>query len=100
MDSLLNNSATAIRRYSSLEKRLSGDSGLDQDYTTVMQSYLDYGCAEEALPSSTQEKAWYLPHHAVYQQDTTGRKCQIVLDGSAVHRGTISWNPDQISTSN
>ncbi|KRZ54455.1 hypothetical protein T02_315 [Trichinella nativa] len=31
---------------------------------------------------------WYLPHHAVYQQGTTCRKCRIVFDGSAVHRGT------------
>ncbi|KRZ00521.1 hypothetical protein T11_10125 [Trichinella zimbabwensis] len=38
MASLPNNYATAIRRYPSLEKRLSRDSGLDEDYTTVMQS--------------------------------------------------------------
>ncbi|KRZ02760.1 hypothetical protein T11_14112 [Trichinella zimbabwensis] len=41
MASLPNNYATAIRRYPSLEKRLSRDSGLDEDYTTVMQSYFD-----------------------------------------------------------
>ncbi|KRX49588.1 hypothetical protein T09_1788 [Trichinella sp. T9] len=88
MASLPNNYATAIRRYRSLEKRLSRDSGLDEDYTTVMQSYLDNGWAEEAPASKTPGKTWYLPHHTVYQQGTTGRKCRIVFDGSAVHRGT------------
>ncbi|XP_003367932.1 Pao retrotransposon peptidase superfamily, partial [Trichinella spiralis] len=88
MASLPKNYATAIRRYRSLEKRLSRDSGLDEDYTTVMQSYFDNGWAEEAPASKTPGKTWYLPHHAVYQQGTTGRKCRIVFDGSAVHRGT------------
>ncbi|KRY26929.1 hypothetical protein T01_2962 [Trichinella spiralis] len=88
MASLPNNYATAIRRYRSLEKRLSRDSGFDKDYTTVMQSYFDNGWAEEAPASKTPGKTWYLPHHAVYQQGTTGRKFRIVFDGSAVHRGT------------
>ncbi|XP_003367933.1 Pao retrotransposon peptidase superfamily, partial [Trichinella spiralis] len=88
MANLPNNYATAIRRYRSLEKRLSRDSGLDEDYTTVMQSYFDNGWAEEAPASKTPGKTWCLPHHAVYQQGTTGRKCRIVFDGSAVHRGT------------
>ncbi|KRZ54428.1 hypothetical protein T02_13454 [Trichinella nativa] len=88
MASLPNNYATAIRRYRSLEKRLSRDSGLDEDYTTVMQSYLDNGWAEEAPASKTPGKTWYMPHHAVYQQGTTGRKCRIVFDGLAVYRGT------------
>ncbi|KRZ11691.1 hypothetical protein T11_4093 [Trichinella zimbabwensis] len=82
------NYATAIWRYRALEKRLSRDIRLDEDYTTVMQLYLDNGWAEEAPASSTPGKTWYLPHQAVYQQGTTGRKCRIVFDGSAVHRGT------------
>ncbi|KRX36004.1 hypothetical protein T05_1388 [Trichinella murrelli] len=86
--SLPNNYATAIRRYRSLEKRLSRNSGLDEDYTIVIQSYLDNGWAEEAPASRAPGKMWYLPHHAVYQQGTTGRKCRIVFDGSAVHCGT------------
>ncbi|KRY84459.1 hypothetical protein T4D_12181 [Trichinella pseudospiralis] len=76
MASLPNNFATAIRRYRSLEKRLRRDPRLDRDYTT------------EAPASRTPKKTWYLSHQAVYQQGTTGRKCRIVFDGSAVHRGT------------
>ncbi|KRY32999.1 Pro-Pol polyprotein [Trichinella spiralis] len=64
-------------RYRSLEKRLSKDFRLDQDYTAVMQSYFENGWAEEAPASSTPGKTWYLPHHAVYQQGTTEkRKCR------------------------
>ncbi|KRZ23770.1 hypothetical protein T4B_3695 [Trichinella pseudospiralis] len=88
MASLPNNFATAIRRYRSLEKRLRRDPRLDRDYTTVMQSYLDNEWAEEAPASRTPKKTWYLSHQAVYQQGTTGRKCRIGFDGSAVHRGT------------
>ncbi|KRY69935.1 hypothetical protein T4A_6261 [Trichinella pseudospiralis] len=66
MASLPNNYATAIRRYRSLEKLLSRDPVLDQDYTTVVQSYLDNGWAEEAPASRTPGKTWYLRHHAVY----------------------------------
>ncbi|KRZ44162.1 hypothetical protein T4C_6297 [Trichinella pseudospiralis] len=83
MASLPNNFASAIRRYRSLEKQLRRDPGLERDYTTVMQSYLENEWAEEAPASITLGKTWYLPHHAVYQQGTTGRKCRI-----AVHRGT------------
>ncbi|KRY13813.1 Retrovirus-related Pol polyprotein from transposon [Trichinella patagoniensis] len=43
----------------------------------VMQSYFENGWAEKAPASSTPGKTWYLPHHAVYQQGTTGkRKCR------------------------
>ncbi|KRY01026.1 hypothetical protein T4E_5311 [Trichinella pseudospiralis] len=56
MASLPNNYATAIRRYRSLEKLLSRDPVLDQDYTTVVQSYLDNGWAEEAPASRTPGK--------------------------------------------
>ncbi|KRX14100.1 hypothetical protein T07_7198 [Trichinella nelsoni] len=38
-----------------------------------MQSYLYNGWAEEAPASRTPGKTWYLPHHGVYQQDTTCR---------------------------
>ncbi|KRX16296.1 hypothetical protein T07_3984 [Trichinella nelsoni] len=76
MANLLNNYTTTIQRYRAFEKRLSRDFRVDQDYTAVMQSYFENGWAEEASVSSTPGKTWYLPHHAVYQQGTTGkRKC-------------------------
>ncbi|KRY87891.1 hypothetical protein T4D_3802 [Trichinella pseudospiralis] len=33
-------------------------------------------------------RTWYLPHHAVYQQDQSKTKCRVVFDGSATFRGT------------
>ncbi|CAH2085176.1 unnamed protein product [Euphydryas editha] len=71
-----NSKDIALRRYTTLERRLDKDHKLKQQYNEVLQEYLDLGHMEE-VPKEKQDLkgAVYLPHHAVVrdQKDTTKR---------------------------
>jgi hypothetical protein len=53
-------------------------------YTTAIEQYMQLGHAEEvntSLPDS--DRAFVLPHHAVFRETAVTTKARIVFDGSA-----------------
>ncbi|XP_055591485.1 uncharacterized protein LOC129743475 [Uranotaenia lowii] len=82
--------STAVRRFLLLEKRLSADQQLREDYEKFMQEYVMLGhmevCRRVAGPQ------FFLPHHAVRRPDNTTTKTRVVFDASCKASGQLSLN--------
>ncbi|KRY09373.1 hypothetical protein T12_2894, partial [Trichinella patagoniensis] len=81
----------AMRRLTTVERRLAQSDKESCDYTATMRRYLVNGWAEPATESGPPKRTWYLPHHAVYKGEGEERKCRVVFDGSARY-GKTSLN--------
>nr|XP_034832179.1 uncharacterized protein LOC117988989 [Maniola hyperantus] len=71
----------AINRFMSLERKLCKDSILKEEYTKVINEYLELG--HMTLADGNKERAIYLPHRAVVRQDKETSKVRVVFDASA-----------------
>ncbi|KRY42505.1 hypothetical protein T01_11252 [Trichinella spiralis] len=81
----------AMRRLTTVERRLAQSDKDSCDYSSTMRRYLVNGWAEPATESGPPKRTWYLPHHAVYKGEGEERKCRVVFDGSARY-GETSLN--------
>ncbi|KRX53725.1 hypothetical protein T09_8680, partial [Trichinella sp. T9] len=81
----------AMRRLTTVERRLAQSDKDSCDYSSTMRRYLVNGWAEPATESGPPRRTWYLPHHAVYKGEGEERKCRVVFDGSARY-GETSLN--------
>nr|XP_040241612.2 uncharacterized protein LOC120961699 isoform X1 [Anopheles coluzzii]XP_049461104.1 uncharacterized protein LOC125906417 isoform X1 [Anopheles coluzzii]XP_049463243.1 uncharacterized protein LOC120950902 isoform X1 [Anopheles coluzzii]XP_049464286.1 uncharacterized protein LOC125907234 isoform X1 [Anopheles coluzzii] len=74
----------ALRRFYSLEKRLSRNSQLKKEYHAFMQEYIDLGHMQPVNENaSSPTKTFYLPHHPVIKESSSTTKVRVVFDGSA-----------------
>ncbi|XP_026746136.1 uncharacterized protein LOC113507483 [Trichoplusia ni] len=85
----------ALRRFFSLEKRLSQNLELKRQYSDVINEYLDLGHMEIIPPEQVNRKdVVYLPHHAVVREDKTTSKVRVVFDASCIGKNGVSLNSE------
>lgn len=100
---LPDNKEAAMKRLTSLERKLARDPQLAAAYRAKMQSYVDEGYARPIQHGETRKAAgrrWFLPHFAV--QNKPG-KIRIVFDAAAEYRGAslnkrLLTGPDLLSS--
>ena len=81
---LLNNRHLAIARLQSIRRKMSKDKLFREEYIKFIEKMLMNGYARKC-PSSKNDKAWYLPHHGVFQ--STKGKMRVVFDCSVKYAG-------------
>ncbi|KFD45771.1 hypothetical protein M513_13349 [Trichuris suis] len=88
------NRVTAVRRFSSLERRLNSDAELCAKYVAAMQEYIAAGHARKLSPEEVNagplDRTWWLPHHPVINPNKPS-KLRIVFDAAATFKG-VSLN--------
>ena len=89
----------ALRRWFQCEQKLSKQPELRTKYNEVLQEYLDMGHME-LVPYADLMKppsqVAYLPHHAVFKEESTTTKVRVVFDASAKTTSGISLNETQM----
>jgi len=83
----------ARRRFFSLEKRLSQNEDLNNQYVEFLNEYETLGHMThiENLPAIHTE-CYYMPHHAVLRSSSVTTKLRVVFDASAKSNNGISLN--------
>ncbi|XP_028417205.1 uncharacterized protein LOC114541488 [Dendronephthya gigantea] len=90
---LVNNYHQAFQRLISVEKSLKRNPKKAESYRNAMNQYLTDGHARETdQEDEKNEKARYLPHHAVFREDKASTKCRIVFDASSKTSDGVSLN--------
>ncbi|XP_046964536.1 uncharacterized protein LOC124533355 [Vanessa cardui] len=74
---------TALKSFSILEKRFDRQPKLKERYTEFMADYLDQNHMELVPHDDNSEQVYYLPHHAVINEQHTTTKLRVVFNGSA-----------------
>lgn len=83
----------ALKRFKSLERRLSFDSKLKSDYIEFMEEYKDLGHMQLAPPiDEAVVPCYYIPHHAVFKPTSSTTKTRVVFDASAKTSNGLSLN--------
>ncbi|XP_063994422.1 uncharacterized protein LOC135171779 [Diachasmimorpha longicaudata] len=77
----------AKNRFHSLQRKFRRNPELEKQYSAVMQEYLDLGHMSESREDPSEEKGFYLPHHAVIKATSLTTKVRVVFDGSAKRAG-------------
>lgn len=83
--------ATALKRFSALQRRFKRHPTFERHYTSVMQEYLDHGHMSP-VQGFTDDDGFYLPHHAVIKETSMTTKLRVVFDVSAKSNTGISLN--------
>lgn len=86
---------TAIRRFHAMERKFSLDPILKQLYTKFMTDYLMLGHMQKIPPTEVPvpaNKCFYLPHHAVWKEDSSTTKLRVVFDASCKSASGVSLN--------
>ncbi|KAJ8034197.1 hypothetical protein HOLleu_20937 [Holothuria leucospilota] len=87
-DEISNNKIIAERRLHNLEKKLTSDKCLGEEYCKVINDYEEKGYIKKVNESDKGlERAWYLPNFAVVKPDRETTKVRIVYDASAKYNG-------------
>lgn len=71
---------TAIRKFYSLERKLSRDQFIKEKYIEFMREYEALGHMEP-IDELSDPQSFYLPHHAVLREDSLTTKLRVVFDG-------------------
>ena len=85
----------AIKRFYSLERRLSKDDNSRTLYNEFMNEYEKLGHMTE-ISSTSDEIEYYLPHHPVMREESVTTKLRVVFDGSAKTTTNLSLNDVQL----
>uniref|UniRef100_A0A1I8PW33 Reverse transcriptase domain-containing protein n=1 Tax=Stomoxys calcitrans TaxID=35570 RepID=A0A1I8PW33_STOCA len=80
----------AAARLISLEKRLSKDSAMKNEYARIMEEYITLGHMKQV--KQIHSGKYYLPHQAVIREDSLTTKVRVVFDASAVTTNGRSLN--------
>ncbi|XP_045541884.1 uncharacterized protein LOC123723349 [Papilio machaon] len=84
----------ALDRFKRLEKKLSQNEKLSHEYNKVMREYLTLNHMEPVKERTRNERAIYLPHHAVLREDKITTKVRVVFDASSKGSNNISLNDE------
>lgn len=82
---------TAVKRFTSLERKLNRNPELKKQYQDFINEYQQLGhmkLAENPMP----DNGFYLPHHCVLKEASTTTKLRVVFDGSAQSSTGIALN--------
>ena len=86
---LQNNFEMAEKRLHNLEKRLSKEPRIAQEYGKVISQYLTKGYVTKVSTNEDCDSVkWYLPHFPVVREDRSTTKVRIVFYASARYNGT------------
>ncbi|XP_015122593.1 uncharacterized protein LOC107045016 [Diachasma alloeum] len=80
----------AKRRLLSLERKFQWNPKLAEEYTKVINEYIDLGHMKKV--DTEVEDGFYLPHHAVIKEISLTTKTRVVFDGSARSSTGVSLN--------
>ncbi|CAH2084595.1 unnamed protein product [Euphydryas editha] len=90
-----NTEVRAVKRLENLERKLSKDLKLREEYNRVMSEYLSMDHMRLVSESELQKsKAVYLPHHAVVREDKDTTKVRVVFDASSKGDNSVSLNDE------
>ncbi|XP_045446031.1 uncharacterized protein LOC123654111 [Melitaea cinxia] len=93
-----NTRAIAEMKFKSLEKRLQKNKKLKQQYTDVINEYLQLDHMRLVKEGDNKKKvAVYLPHHAVIRNDKTTTKVRVVFNASEKYGKGVSLNDTLIA---
>ena len=81
----------ALRRFHNLEKKLEKGADLKKAYHETFSDYLEKGHMVPCSPSTSLEKSYYLPHHAVFKHSST-TQVRVVFDASCKTTDGTSLN--------
>ncbi|XP_053614051.1 uncharacterized protein LOC128677326 [Plodia interpunctella] len=85
--------SVAVKRLFSLEKRLDKNSQMKENYSQVIEEYLELGHMEKVHDkSSTIESKVWLPHHAVVRLDRSTTKTRVVFNAADRSANGLSLN--------
>ncbi|KAK9680383.1 putative peptidase (DUF1758) [Popillia japonica] len=89
----LGNSRTiAENRFLSLERKLSKNSELKNEYCSFMEEYQRLGHMSKINPNLKSKAVFYLPHHCVQKHTSLTTKLRVVFDGSCKSDSGLSLN--------
>lgn len=88
---------TAIKRFLNLEHKFAKHPVLKEQYVNFMNEYLQLGHMSLVNDTNDAQFAYYLPHHAVFHDDSLTTKIRVVFDGSAVTDTGKSLNDFQFT---
>ena len=71
----------ALKRFYYLEKRLRNNIKLRENYTACMEEYIQLGHMRPVEDSPGQAN-YYIPHHAVFKENSSSTKLRVVFDAS------------------
>ncbi|XP_071576788.1 uncharacterized protein [Temnothorax nylanderi] len=80
----------ALRRLLSLERKLDANVKLKEEYTRVIEEYLELG--HMSLVEDPGDDGFYMPHHAVIKDSSSTTKVRVVFDASAKSSNGVSLN--------
>lgn len=87
----------ALQRLNQLEKKLNKDPALKEEYSKVIQEYLDLNHMEKInKEKDTAINTFYLPHHAVIRHDKSTSKVRIVFNASSKGPNGKSLNDNML----
>ncbi|XP_043263201.1 uncharacterized protein LOC122403641 [Colletes gigas] len=86
----------AERRLLALERRLTKQPQIQQEYIAFMREYEELGHMTE-LNEEQREDGFYLPHHAIIKESSSTTKLRVVFDGSAKTTSGLSLNDVQMA---
>lgn len=82
----------ALRRFYRLERSLSSNPDIYEQYRHFMKEYTDLGHMEEVMDVENTDVNFYLPHHCVLKPSSTTSKLRVVFDASAKTSSGLSLN--------
>ncbi|XP_011882321.1 PREDICTED: uncharacterized protein LOC105570019, partial [Vollenhovia emeryi] len=80
----------ALKRLTSLERKLNANAILRNEYTQVLEEYLRLGHMSVVEISS--DDGFYMPHHAVIKESSNTTKVRVVFDASAKTSSGVALN--------
>ena len=86
-----NSRKIAVNRLKTLERRIRRNRDLKEKYTAVIHEYLELNHMKR-VKAEDEDKAVYLPHHAIIREDRTTTKVRVVFDASCKNENNISLN--------
>ncbi|XP_011858455.1 PREDICTED: uncharacterized protein LOC105556009 [Vollenhovia emeryi] len=80
----------ALKRLTSLERKLNANAILRSEYTQVMEEYLRLG--HMSVVEISNDDGFYMPHHAVIKESSNTTKVRVVFDASAKTSSGVALN--------
>ncbi|XP_052747141.1 uncharacterized protein LOC128199875 [Bicyclus anynana] len=86
----------ALRRFHSIERRLSKDPDLHKQYAEFMSDYIKSGHMSLVPTDEMEMGKYYIPHHCVLRPESKSTRLRVVFDASAKDYNGRSLNDTQL----